>query len=326
MKIAVIGTGFISNMQASFLKNVDGVEIECVMDVKQELVDRYGDEHGVTKRYTDFDDVLKDENVDMVYLGVPNFLHYPYAKKALEGGKHVIVEKPFVDTVEEAQELLNLAKEKDLLIFDAITTRYMPGLKVLKEKLSDAGKLSMVTTTYAQYSHRFDGVRDGNYDRAFDLKYQGGALKDLGIYPVTFNVELFGAPKDLKYYPNRLENGCDRSGLIVMEYEDFVSTSLVAKDSFMANRCEITGYDGTFTVDDDCFRFPNLKFSKSAKQENVELINTSEKPAHPYEWLEFKDIFEKHDTQRAYAYIENTMKIMEVMRKLAESADIRYGE
>lgn len=325
MRVAIVGTGFIANMQGEFLREVDSVQVECVMGITEEFANEYGDKFGIKKRYTDYDAVLKDENVDIVYLGLPNDLHYPYARKALDAGKNVIVEKPFAGSVEEAQDLLTLAKEKDLLIFDALTTRYMPGLLTLKDRLDEVGQLTTVTTTYSQYSKRFDDARRGEYGKFFDLKFQGGALKDLGIYPVTFNVELFGKPQSVRYYPNKLENGCDSSGLIVMQYDNFVSSSLIAKDSFMANRCVIAGYEGTFTVDDDCFRFPNLKLQKSVKGEKEELVHPEKYFAHHYEWLRFVDIFEKHDTETCYRYIENTMTIIEIMNRLAESADIRYG-
>ena len=325
MNVAIVGTGFIANMQGEFLKEVDSVHVECVMGITQELADEYGDKFGIEKRYTDYEDVLTDESVDIVYLGLPNDLHYPYAKQALQAGKNVIVEKPFVATVEQAQELLDLAKEKNLLVFDAITTRYMPGILKLKEKMADAGQLANVTTTYAQYSRNFNDARNGNYGKFFDLKYQGGALKDLGIYPVTFNVELFGAPKNVRYYPNTLENGCDSSGVFVMEYDNFISSNLIAKDSFMENRCVVSGYDGTFTVDDDCFRYPNLLFQKNAKEGKEELVSPEKYFAHHYEWLKFVEIFENHDTETCYRYIENTKTIIKVMDQLAKSAGLIYG-
>lgn len=325
MNIAIVGTGFIANMQGEFLKEIDEVRVECVMGITKELADEYGDKFGIEKRYTTYEDVLADEKVDMVYLGLPNDLHYPYARKALEAGKNVIVEKPFVGTVEEAKDLLDLAKAKDLLVFDAITTRYMPGTLKLKERLSDAGQLCNVTTTYAQYSKRFDDAKKGEYGKVFDLKYQGGALKDLGIYPVTFNVEVFGKPNEVHYYPNTLENGCDSSGLIVLEYDNFVSSNIIAKDSFMENRCVISGYEGTFSISDDCFRFPDLLFQKDAKAEKEELVHPEKFFAHHYEWLNFVRIFNEHDTKTCYKYIENTMAIIEVMDELAESAGLIYG-
>ena len=325
MRLGVVGTGFIANMQAHVLESVEGVTLEAVCGISLDDANAYGDKYSVKKRYDSYDKILKDEDVDFIYICLPNDMHYSFSKKALEAGKNVICEKPFVSNDKEASDLLQIAKEKKLFLFDASTTRYMPGLAELKKEMKKCGQLSHVTTTYCQYSSKFNTVREGEYGKVFDLKYYGGALKDLGIYPVTFNVELFGMPKRAVYYPNRLENGCDRSGTFVLEYDGFISTNLIAKDSFVENRCTVSGYDGTFSVSSDCFRYPDLCFQKSAKETKEILLSSNQMP-HYYEWLNFKDIFEGSRYDECYASIENTKKILQLLDQLAESAGIVYGQ
>ena len=97
----------------------------------------------------------------MVYVALPNHLHYPFAKRALEAGKHAVVEKPFVATEEEVESLVACAREHGAMVFDAITTKYVPLLETLRDQLGRAGSVRAVTSSYCQYSSRYDAVRAG---------------------------------------------------------------------------------------------------------------------------------------------------------------------
>lgn len=285
----------------------------------------FGEKYQIEKRFDDYDALLKDRDIDMVYIGLPNNLHYPFARKALEAGKAAVVEKPFVSDVEQGKDLLDTAKKNHVMLFSAIPTMYNPCLGVLKENLHKAGNLKIVTTTYDQYSHRYDSVRNGEIPGVFDLAKDSGALKDLGIYPVTFNVVLFGKPEEIHYYANHLPNGCDVSGTIVMKYHNFISTNIIAKDSFLENRCTVSGEDGTFFVDNDCFRFPNLRFRKNAQDES-EVLKEFNGSVHESEFRHFAEVYDSHNEEQYYKEIETAIDTIDVLNQTAESAGLKYGK
>src|SRR5699024_5608849 len=101
------------------------------------------------------------EEIDFVYIASPNSLHFEQAKLALEHGKNVICEKPFTSTVKEAEKLISLAKEKGLMLFEAITTIHLPNYQAIKAQLSQVGTLKVVHCNYSQYSSRYTKLIQG---------------------------------------------------------------------------------------------------------------------------------------------------------------------
>lgn len=323
VKIAILGTGFIANILMKMIHEIEDAEICAVLAVNDEEADKFASRYGINKKYNDYDKLLDDKEIEFVYVAVPNHLHYEFAKKALMKGKNTIVEKPFVSSAEEVEELITVARANNKMLFDATITKYIPTLDSMAKNLSRVGQIKNVTSSYCQYSSRFDQVRQGNIPGVFTLEHDGGALKDLGIYPINFIVTLFGKPDLIQYYANKLENGCDSSGVLIMQYGTFITTSIIAKDSFTENRCTVEGYDGTLFVDDDCFRFPNLRFRKNAGAES-ELIDSLKVNGLANEFNCFIQIYKDKDFERCYSSLEKTKIVIEVLKAAAESAGIKY--
>ena len=305
-------------------KELDNLNVRAVLGINEEEVNKFSNKYGIEKKYVDYDELLANDEIDFVYIGLPNHLHFSYAKKALERKKSVIVEKPFVPTVEEVDILLEIAKENKMMIFDAITTKYNPLINTIENSLKEVGNIKNVTSIYCQYSKRYDQVRQGIIPSVFDLKENGGCLNDLGIYPVMFNVALFGKPQNVKYYSNKLENGCDTSGVAILQYPKFISTIRIAKDSFTENRCTIEGDDGSIFVDDDCFRFPNVRLRKNKSDQGKEL-EKFEDDIIANEFKFFVNTYLNKDFDLCYKKIVQTRDVIDIMKKLAESDEIYYN-
>ena len=155
MKIGTIGSGFIVRTILSKVAVTEGIECAAVYSRSYETGRKLADDFGVDKVYTDLDGLCSDPELDFIYIASPNSLHYDHVKKALEHGKNVMCEKPFVPTAAEADELIALAKEKDLYLIEMITTLYHPHFTWVKEHLADVGRLQMVNATFCQYSSRY---------------------------------------------------------------------------------------------------------------------------------------------------------------------------
>ena len=112
--------------------------------------------------------MLTDADIEAVYIAVPNFLHNNFAMAALEAGKNVIVEKPMASNAREAVELETPAKKKNLYLFEAISTLYLPNFLKTKEWLSMVGDIKIVSCNFSQYSRRYDAFRSGETLSAFD--------------------------------------------------------------------------------------------------------------------------------------------------------------
>lgn len=145
--------------------------------------------------------MLENKEIEAIYIVLPNSLHFQYSLEALEHNKHVICEKPFTTTVEEAHTLKKVALDHHVMIFEAITTRHLPNYKSVKSNLGKLGKIKIVQLDFVQYSSRYDLFKSGETPNVFNPVYYGGALADLNIYNIHFVVGLFGKPKKCTIFP-----------------------------------------------------------------------------------------------------------------------------
>ena len=131
MNVATIGSGVIVDRMIEAMRLDGRYNLYCVYSRTQERAKEFADKHGIQKYYTDMEEMLNDENVDIVYVASPNSLHYSQSKMALEHKKHVINEKPFTPTLKECNELFEIAEKKGVYIFEAITNVHLPNYKII---------------------------------------------------------------------------------------------------------------------------------------------------------------------------------------------------
>ena len=248
IRLGTIGSGVIVHSVLGNVLKTPGICLTAVYSRSQEKGDALAAEFGAKKVYTDMDAFLADEDTNFVYIATPNLLHYPQAKKALLAGKNVILEKPFCTTADHARELVALAREKGLFLIDAVPTAFLPNLEVLKEALPKIGKVKLVQANYSQYSSRYDLLLKGEMPNIFNPEFAGGCLMDINFYNLYLNIALFGKPLDAMYYPNIYPGAADTSGIVVMNYEGFVSESAGAKDTWGVNFFQIEGETGYIYV------------------------------------------------------------------------------
>ena len=244
MNIGILGTGSIARTMAAEFAKVPAFRCEAVCSRQQATGEALAQQFGIPKVYTDYAAMLADPDIELVYIATPNSLHYAQTKAALLAGKNVLCEKPFVPTVAEADELIALAKEKHLFLFEAITTAHHPNYALAKQYLDDIGSLRIVSCTFCQYSSRYDALLSGQVPPVFDPACCGGALMDLNLYNVHFVVGLFGEPMLVSYHPNLYRNGIDTSGILTMENSGFKAVSMAAKDCGAPARYVIQGTKG----------------------------------------------------------------------------------
>ncbi len=230
MKIGIVGAGTIVPDFLETCKKITQIEVQCISaleSVRDILLDLQK-KHQIKNVFTDYEELLNDD-IETVYVAVPNHLHYQFAKEALKHKKHVILEKPFASNHSQAKELIELANKNNLVIFEAISNQYLPNYFKTKELLKDLGDMKLVQLNYSQYSRRYDMFKEGMVLPVFDPKQSGGALMDINVYNIHFIVGLFGKPTKITYIAN-VERGIDTSGILTLEYPTFQCVSIAAKD------------------------------------------------------------------------------------------------
>ena len=320
MKIGVVGNGMIVGMFLNDVKLVEHAEIIslCVRPQSLEKGQKIAREHEIPQLETDYDAFLKNPALETVYLGISNLAHYEYAKKALEAGKHVILEKPFTVTGKEARELAQLAKEKQLFLWEAFIIPYLPPYEVVKNAVSDVGNVKLIQTNYSKISSRYTQYLEGTILPAFDPALAGGALYDLNIYNLHFTIGLFGRPKAAHYYPTKGYNSIDTSGIAVLEYDDFSAVCCAAKDSTSPSGFVIQGDAGTLTGEGSVSTLSRITFS-SGKESRI-LAEFDGKAKLSYELKEFIRQCEAKDLNSCYQMLEHSLAVAEVVDELQKSS------
>ncbi|MGN0662455.1 MAG: Gfo/Idh/MocA family protein [Faecalibacterium sp.] len=248
MNIGIIGTSAIARTMAQQFARTASLRVQAVCSRSAQTGSAFAQELGIPKVFTRLEEMLADPEVELVYIASPNALHFAQARAALEAGRHVLCEKPFVPTVAEADALIALAQERGLMLFEAITTAHHPNYAFVRENLPALGPVKVVSCTFCQYSSRYPALKAGQTAPVFDPAFAGGALMDINLYNVHFVVGLFGAPQAVHYVPNRWANGIDTSGILLLEYPGFVCQCTGAKDCAAENSVQIVGEAGYLTV------------------------------------------------------------------------------
>ena len=324
MRIATIGTGEIVHNILEAVSKTEGISCEAVYSRSFNKGKVLGDVYGIGKVYTSLSDLMKDDRVNFIYIASPNSLHYEQALMALKHGKHVICEKPFSTTLEQTRNLIEIAKEKRLFLFDAVSPSFLPNFYVVREKLQEIGKIKLVMSNYSQYSSRYDRLLQGEVTNVFSKEYAGGCLQDIGFYNLYFNVAMFGKPKEAMYFPNMYPNQVDTSGVLVLQYPDFVSSNVGAKDTWGVNFVQIEGEQGYIYIKDGSNALSEIKV---VTRQGEEIINQQEDISRwLYEIREIVKIVKNRDYEECYKRLEVTKNVIEVLEHARKHAGIYFED
>lgn len=313
MKLALLGTGMIVKEVLPVLKEIEDIELVAILatprslDSARELAEIYG----LAQATSDYEAVLNNPEVDTVYVGLPNHLHYDYAKKALQAGKHVICEKPFTLTLEEFEDLVAIAEQRQLFLLEAITNQYLGNFSYVKENLPKLGDIKIVECNYSQYSSRYDAFKRGEIAPAFDPEKGGGALRDLNIYNIHLVVGLFGKPEMVHYLAN-MERGVDTSGMLVMDYGHFKCVCIGAKDCSADIRSTIQGNKGSVTILGPTNTMPEVNLSLNGQSMQLVNQNSLNHRMHD-EFVAFQNIISNREYNNQKAALEHSRAVMEVL-------------
>lgn len=320
MNVGVLGSGFIVNEFIEATQQLGGFHLTAIWGRHKDKIESF---KGFDYYTTDVDELLNDSSIEVVYVGLPNGIHYEYAMKALKAGKHVICEKPFTSKLKDAEELIQYAKEHNLIIFEAIMTKHDPRYKMMVNEIDKLGDIKIVDANFSQYSRRYDRFKNGEILPVFDPTLAGGALLDLNVYNIHYIVGMFGEPKNVQYYPN-IVNGIDTSGVLVMDYGSFKAVAIAAKDCQCDGYVRVQGEKGYLRLDTCSSRSGTYAICLNKQDPVVNEGEDTEFGGWEGEMVEFKKLYETMDLKLAYEYNQTTLSVMRVLDAALKSAGIEY--
>lgn len=326
MKIGVVGSGMIVSYILKDWEQFENIEATAIWCREQdkENASLIANEHDISNVYTSYEDFLNDDSFDFVYIGLVNSLHYEYSKKALLAKKSVICEKPFTSSVAQARELVDIAKEKGIFIFESCLPWYSDNYEEIKKLLPEIGNIRLVECSFSQYSRRYESYQNGIVLPVFDPKLDGGALYDLGVYSIHFIMGLFQSPTNVQYFPNLGFNGIDTSGVLVMDYGNFKAICTTAKDCDAPSRCVIEGDKGYIFMDSQPSSIEKITLRLNGQSPmRKDVVENEEGFRSVYKKIE--KIVEANDFDTSYAMIDNVVNVMQVMETARKSAGIQFS-
>ena len=324
MKLGILGSGKIVKEVLPVLKEIESIEVVAIAARNEEKLQNLCEEFAIEKYYLSIEALLADEQIDTVYVALPNNLHFDAMDKEIDAGKDIICEKPFTTNSYETEKIIEKAKEHEVMIVEAISHRFIPNAIEAKKIVDDLGDIKIVSLNYSQYSSRYDKFKEGIIEPVFSLESAGGALIDLNLYNVAFAVDTFGLPKDVKYFAN-IEKNIDTSGIVILDYDDFKISCIGSKDSAAPMINTIQGTKGTIEIPDalNSFEEFNLEVVGDDGQYSFQ-FNQEGKSRLYYEFVCIEEILRTRDTKKEKELLEKTRNYMEVITKARFDANIYY--
>lgn len=247
-RFATIGTGKIVRKFLEAAGQCPQLVYEAVYSRTQETADRFAREYQVSKRYTSLEALALDDEIDCVYIASPNCCHYSQAILMMKHKKHVLCEKPVASNRRELEEMIQTARENDVVFLEAMRSVFSPGFDAIAEFLPKLGTIRRATFQYCQYSSRYDNFKNGIIENAFRPELSNGALMDIGVYCVHALVKLFGMPGRIQAQGVFLENGVDGAGTILASYPGMQAELLYSKITDSSLPSQIQGEEASMII------------------------------------------------------------------------------
>ncbi|MGA2294384.1 MAG: Gfo/Idh/MocA family oxidoreductase [Acidimicrobiales bacterium] len=311
LRWGIIGTGGIAHTFAHGLAQTDDV-VSAVGSRSQESAEAFGAEFDVPGRYGSYQSVVEDPAVDVVYVATPHPMHCENALLALKNGKPVLVEKPFTMTADEARELVSVARTENLFLMEAMWTRFLPHVIAVRELLAK-GVLGDIVSVEADHGQWFE--KDPNF-RLFAPELGGGALLDLGVYPVSFASMVLGTPKSVTANVTPAFTGVDATTSMLFGYEGgaqaILTCTLLARSE---TRASIVGTDGRIEILGDFYAPTSFILKLRDGDSELFEFSTQGRGLH-YQAIEVARCIRAGELESASMPLDESISIMETMEKV----------
>ena len=320
LKLGIIGTGAISHHFVDAAHTSGEFQLVAVYSRKIETAEKFASPYQDVTLFDRLEDFFKHP-FDVVYIASPNSLHFSQAKIALVAGKHVILEKPAVTQPKEWKDLLQTAQKNQRFIFEAARNYHEEAFATIKDFLADKHVLG-ADFNYAKYSSKMPELLAGNTPNVFSNRFAGGALMDLGIYPLYAAIRLFGNPTRATYQAQQLDNSIDLNGDGILSYPDYQVHIKAGKNITSNLPCEIYTTDGTLTLN----TIEHIQSAVFIDHKGKELQLPIQQAPHTMteETVAFAHMINQPDQTLYQQWLTDATDVHQVLYTMRQDAGIRF--
>ena len=320
LKLGIIGTSAISHHFVDAAHTSGEFQLVAVYSRKIETAEKFASPYQDVTLFDQLEDFFKHP-FDVVYIASPNSLHFSQAKIALITGKHVILEKPAVTQPKEWKDLLQTAQKNQRFIFEAARNYHEEAFATIKDFLADKHVLG-ADFNYAKYSSKMPELLAGNTPNVFSDRFAGGALMDLGIYPLYAAIRLFGKPTRATYQAQQLDNSIDLNGDGILSYPDYQVHLKAGKNITSNLPCEIYTTDGTLTLN----TIEHIQSAIFTEHQGNELQLPIQQEPHTMteELAAFAHMINQPDQTLYQQWLTDATDVHQVLYTMRQDAGIRF--
>ena len=282
---------------------------------------RFAGEFDIPNAHGSYEALVADPEVDAIYVSTPHIFHAANAQAALEHGKHVLVEKAFTINAAEARETIALARDRELLVLEAMWTRFLPHMAYVRQTIADGtiGDIRSVQAEHGQHlptdpTHRLNAPELG-----------GGALLDLGVYPLSFAHDILGVPEEITAAGTLGPTGVDTEVATIMRHEEGrLSTSYSSLVSRSRNTAQVLGTAGRIEIGSVWYTPASVAVYDAENQ----LVDTFEQPVSgrgmQYQATEMEQLIDAGATESRLMSLDDSVAVMETMDQVRAVLGVRY--
>jgi predicted dehydrogenase len=318
-KWAILGPGKIAHKFAQGLTEVPGAELYAVASRSISKAEEFAKEFNATKFYGSYDDLVKDEEVDIIYIATPHVFHYEHSLLCLKHKKAVLCEKPFAMNKEQVNEMILTAKKENVFLMEALWTYFLPHYQYVLE-LVKSEKFGKITALEADLGFEAPFLPE---KRLFNKDLGGGSLLDIGIYPVFAALTILGKPDTISAKAEFGKTDVDESCSIVFNYPNGVRANLLSTlKKITPTTATITFEKATLTINRRFFTPTTVTILHNNQEETISFdVNTN---GYNFEAEHVQHMLDQGRTESTVMSFEKSLELIGLLDEIKEEIGLAY--
>jgi predicted dehydrogenase len=318
----IVGPGRIADKVTGDFPHVPGGAPVAVASRDRGRAEAFAARHGIDQVHGSYREIIEDPDVDVLYLATPHPMHHAIALAAIDGGKALLVEKAFTATVAGAVEVIERARSAGVFVMEAMWTRFHPAIVAMRELIAD-GAIGDVRSVQADLGI----LRAWNpEDRLFSMELGGGAMLDLGVYPISFAQMVLGDPVRVTAGGSTFPTGADAEAAVLLEFDDGRTATLTCSlRGELPGSARVFGTEGWIDVLPR-FHHPDTIVLHRAEAEPETITRPATGGGYAHELIEVTDCLRAGRTESAVMPLADTLVVQDVMGQALSQLGVRHQE
>jgi predicted dehydrogenase len=318
----IVGPGRIADKVTADFPHVDGAVPVAVASRDRSRAEAFAGRHGIDRVHGSYREILEDPDVDVLYLATPHPMHHATALAAIDAGKALLVEKAFTATTAGAVEVVERARAAGVFVMEAMWTRFQPAIVAMRELIAD-GAIGDVRSVQADLGI----LRAWNpEDRLFAMELGGGAMLDLGVYPISFAQMVLGDPVRVTAAGSTFPTGADAEASVLLDFGDGrTATATFSLRGELPGSARVFGTEGWIDVLPR-FHHPDTIVLHRAGAEPEPITRPPVGAGYAHELIEVTECLRAGRTESAVMPLADTLVVQDVMGRALEQLGVRHVE